>query len=301
MKRSIGVVVSAWTVALIVSFTLVPGIPAASAQSASSDAAERLFTRENDLTARLRALSQTIGKEMAQLTSNNASEDSIADLEVLRGEFNEQLQTLHRLDQAPESRSAANPEIGQLLAQVDQAWPALNGKIDDAISWGHMTHYEVLQFDAAARELDHLLANLQLTYRRVAADFGVHSVILNAIAVAEEQRVLSQEISKTFFMLAYGVNVPQNRERLTAAMDQFERDMRGLVEGNPEIGLIPAPTPGIRSDLIAAQTTWGRLRGSLDFGTIGNTVDAAAVAEVSELSDQLLEQLDSAVIGLKDL
>ncbi len=301
MKRSIGAVVAAWAVTLIVGITLVPGIPAAVAQGLTSDAAERLFTRENDLTARLRALSQTIGKEMAQLTSNNASEDSIADLEVLRGEFTDLLATLHRQDQAPESRSGSNPEIGQLLAEVDQAWPALNSKIDDAIAWGHMTHYEVLQFDAAARELDHVLANLQLTYRRAAADFGVHSVILNAIAVAEEQRVLSQEISKTFFMLAYGVNAPQNRERLAAAMDQFERDMRGLVEGNPEIGLIPAPTPGIRSNLIAAQTTWGRLRGSIDFQSVGNAVDAEAVAEVSELSDQLLEQLDAAVSGLKDL
>ena len=300
MKRSNGVHPMLPAILIVVA-TLTLGIPHATAQDSTSDAAERLFTRENDLTARMRALSQSIGKEMAQLTAGNSTENSIADLEVQRREFTRLLQTLHRQDQSPDSRSSSNPDIARLLIAADQAWPALDSRIGDAISWGHMTHYEVLQFDSAARELDHVLANLQLTYRQAAADFGVHSVILNAIAVAEEQRVLSQEISKTFFMLSYGVNVPQNRERLASAIDQFERDMRGLVEGNPEIGLIPAPTTSIRVELIAAQTIWGRLRESLSVGSVGTGVDAAAIAEVSELSDQLYQHLDAAVSGFKSL
>ncbi len=300
MKRSNGVF-PILAVALIVAATHVLGVPAATAQDSTSDAAERLFTRENDLTARMRALSQSIGKEMAQLTASSSTANSIADLEVQRQEFTELLQTLHRQDQSPESRSSSNPEIARLLTAADEAWPALDSRIGDAISWGHMTHYEVLQFDSAARELDHVLANLQLTYRQAAADFGVHSVILNAIAVAEEQRVLSQEISKTFFMLSYGVNVPQNRERLASAIAQFDRDMRGLVEGNPEIGLIPAPTPSIRTDLITAQTIWNRLRDSLAVETVGTNVDAGAIAEVSQLSDELFEHLDAAVSGFKSL
>lgn len=300
MKRRNGIL-AAMAAALIVAASPLVGIPAASAQITNSDAAERLFTRENDLTARLRALSQSIGKEMAQLTAASGTGDSIADLEVQRRGFAELLQSLHVLDRAPESRSSSNPEIARLLATVDQAWPALESKISDAISWGHMTHYEVLQFDTAARDLDRVLANLQLTYRQAAADFGVHSVILNAIAVAEEQRILSEEISKTFFMLAYGVNAPQNRERLAAAIEQFDRDMRGLVEGNPEIGLIPAPTASIREDLNAARDIWSSLRGSLAIETVGTAVDAAAIAQVSELSDRLYEHLDAAVIGLKSL
>lgn len=300
MKKSNGVFPSL-AAALFVAAAVALGSPAAMAQDGTSDAAERLFTRENDLTARMRALSQSIGKEMAQLTASSSTDNSIADLEVQRREFTELLRSLHRQDQSPDSRSSSNPEIARLLTAADEAWPALDSRIGDAISWGHMTHYEVLQFDSAARELDHVLANLQLTYRQAAADFGVHSVILNAIAVAEEQRVLSQEISKTFFMLSYGVNVPQNRERLAAAIEQFDRDMRGLVEGNPEVGLIPAPTASIRIDLIAAQTIWGRLKGSLGVESVGTTVDASAIAEVSELSDRLYEHLDAAVGGFKSL
>ena len=300
MKKNNGIL-SVMAVALIVVATPLIGAPVASAQVANSDAAERLFTRENNLTAQLRALSQSIGKEMAQLTAVSGTSDPIADLEVQRQSFSELLQSLHALDQAPESRSSSNPEIARLLAAVDEAWPALESKISDAISWGHMTHYEVLQFDTAARDLDRVLANLQLTYRQAAADFGVHSVVLNAIAVAEEQRILSEEISKTFFMLAYGVNAPQNRERLAAAIEQFDRDLRGLVEGNPEIGLIPAPTAGIRADLDAAQNVWTSLRGSLAIETVGTAADAAAIAQVSELSDRLYEHLDAAVIGLKSL
>lgn len=300
MKKNNGIL-SAMVVVLIVAATPLVGTPTALAQVTNSDAAERLFTRENNLTAQLRALSQSIGKEMAQLTAVSGTSDPIADLEVQRQGFSELLQSLHALDQAPESRSSSNPEIARLLAAVDEAWPALESKISDAISWGHMTHYEVLQFDTAARDLDRILANLQLTYRQAAADFGVHSVVLNAIAVAEEQRILSEEISRTFFMLAYGVNAPQNRERLAAAIEQFDRDLRGLVEGNPEIGLIPAPTAGIRADLDAARNVWTSLRGSLAIESVGTAADAAAIAQVSELSDRLYEHLDAAVIGLKSL
>ena len=300
MKKNNGIL-PAIAVALIVAAAPLVGAPIASAQIATSDAAERLFTRENDLTARLRALSQSIGKEMAQLTAVSGTGDSIADLEVKRQEFSELLTALHDLDQSPESRSSSNPEIGRLLGAVDEAWPALESKISDAIAWGHMTHYEVLQFDTAARDLDRVLANLQLTYRQAAADFGVHSVIINAIAVAEEQRILSQEISKTFFMLTYGVNAPQNRERLAAAIEQFDRDMRGLVEGNPEVGLIPAPTAGIRADLDAARNVWTSLRGSITVEAVGSSGDVGAVAQVSELSDRLFEHLDAAVVGLKAL
>ena len=300
MKKNNGIL-AAIAVALIVAATPFVGAPVASAQVTNSDAVERLFTRENDLTAQLRALSQSIGKEMAQLTATSGTSDPIADLEVQRRGFSELLQSLHALDRAPESRASSNPEIGRLLAAVDEAWPALESKISDAISWGHMTHYEVLQFDTAARDLDRVLANLQLTYRQAAADFGVHSVVLNAIAVAEEQRILSEEISKTFFMLAYGVNAPQNRERLAAAIEQFDRDLLGLVEGNPEIGLIPAPTAGIRADLDAARNVWTSLRGSLAIETVGTAADATAIAQVSELSDRLYEHLDAAVIGLKSL
>lgn len=264
----------------------------------TSDAVERLLVRENDLTSELRALSKAMGKELAQVATSTNAEDAISDLTEQRRKFAELLQELQELDQ---DRAESNPEIELHLAGADAVWPELDRMIADAVTWGHLTHHEVLTSDAAARRLDLALASLQHAYRRAAIDLGVHSVILNAIAVAEEQRVLSQEIPKAFILMLHGINQAENRERLGIAMGDFERDMLGLLEGNPELGLVAAPTPEIRADLLRVQSTWVQLQGQLRLESSGVALDSEAISMVSNLSDALYEQLDEALSGLKAL
>lgn len=275
-------------------FAGTPGIAAEIGQ----DAAVRLLVRENVVTSELRALSQAMSKELSQVAVGAHADDTMSDLVTRRQRFDGLFLELDALGQA---RTAGNPEIELHLTGAKEAWPELNRMIGDAISWGHLTHYEFQTSQASARRLDLALANLQDAYRRAAIDLGVHSVILNAIAVAEEQRVLSQEIAKVFILMLNGIDHAENRERLQAAIGDFDRDMRGLVEGNPERGLVAAPTPPIRAEFQAAQNTWAVLQDALRLESSGVALDAVAIGRVSDLSDTLYQQLDAAISGLRAL
>lgn len=284
-------------ITLALPVAIIKGTPAF-AIGTTSDAAERLLVRESNLTSELRALSKAMGKELAQVATSTSADDAIGDLTVQRQIFTGLLRELHELDQ---NRAISNPEIELHLVSADAAWPEVDSRIGDAISWGHLTHYEFQTSQAAARRLDLALGNLQEAYRRAAVDLGVHSVILNAIAVAEEQRILSQEIPTVFILLLNGINPSENRDRLEAAIGEFDRDMRGLVEGSPERGLVAAPTPPIKADLQAAQSTWTQLQDTLRLESSGVTLDAVAVGRVSDLSDTLYQQLDAAISGFRAL
>lgn len=271
-----------------------PGIAAEIGQ----DAAVRLLVRENVVTSELRALSQAMSKELSQVAVGANAEDAIGDLAGQRQRFGELFRELDTLGQTLPAR---NPEIELHLVGAKEAWPELDRMIGDAISWGHLTHYEFQTSQASARRLDLALGNLQESYRRAAVDLGVHSVILNAIAVAEEQRVLSQEIPKVFILMLNGINQSENRDRLASAIEEFDSDMRGLVEGSPERGLVAAPTPSIRADLQDAQATWTELQATLRLESSGVTLDAQAIGKVSDLSDTLYRQLDAAILGFRAL
>ncbi len=284
-------------IVMVLSTAIFSGSSTLSAQIAS-DAAERMLARENVVTSELRALSQAMSKELSQVAVGAEADDAIGDLRAQRQRFGELFRELESLGQ---TSSTNNPEIELHLAGAQGAWPELDRMIGDAISWGHLTHYEFQTSQATARRLDMALRNLQQSYRRAAVDMGVHSVILNAIAVAEEQRVLSQEVPKLFILLLNGFNPSENRERLETAISEFDSDMRGLVEGSPERGLVAAPTPSIKADLQAAQTTWIELQATLRLESSGVSLDAQAIGKVSELSDTLYRQLDAAISGFRAL
>lgn len=75
-----------------------------------------------------------------------------------------------------------------------------------------------------------------------------------AINDAGKLRMLSQRVAKTAFM-ADETNQDGTAEELRTTIDTFDELLKGLLNGNPDRGLEPAP-PSVRSQLDQLQASW---------------------------------------------
>ncbi len=84
------------------------------------------------------------------------------------------------------------------------------------------------------------------------------------VNIAGRQRMLSQKMTKEALTLTW---LPGDREgalkQLTATMELFDRSAKGLLEGDPQLGLPPTTDPAIRQKMLEVQDLWERLRQGL--------------------------------------
>jgi hypothetical protein len=82
--------------------------------------------------------------------------------------------------------------------------------------------------------------------------------------IVGRQRMMPQIISKTACMIAEGIDTATARAELDASVGLFELSLDALVDGMPEAGVRPPPTPEIRDELTAVIEIWDGVRPTID-------------------------------------
>jgi hypothetical protein len=82
--------------------------------------------------------------------------------------------------------------------------------------------------------------------------------------IVGRQRMMPQVISKTACMIAEGLNTETARQELDASVDLFELSLNALVNGMPEVGVRPPPTPEIKESLTEVIDRWQEVRPTVD-------------------------------------
>ena len=102
--------------------------------------------------------------------------------------------------------------------------------------------------------------------------------------------MLTQKMSKEFFLIAYGHNVDANKQNISKTTALFDKTLNGLINGNSEMGLSEAPNPAIKTQLEKVKTMWDSFHSA-----IKSNPDDSSKQAVEAKNLPLLKEMNAAV------
>ena len=156
-----------------------------------------------------------------------------------------------------------NEAILSQLKQVSIAWQAFSRHVLSALESAEI---EPALVDRVASENLSLMAEMDKAVSMYEKDAGADlQVEARAVNLAGRQRMLIQKMSKEFLLIAAGIDMEQNRDRLAESIALFDRSLAALRGGDHAQGLGDgASQPGIGAQLDVVDSLWRGFRPVLE-------------------------------------
>ena len=119
-----------------------------------------------------------------------------------------------------------------------------------------------------------------------------YGVILN---LAGRQRMLSQKMSKEFFLVAADYQPQANRDQLKQTMSLFEKTLTGLRDGDDSLGLPPTGSALIVKQLDKTKECYEQMQPVLAKVADGGTPSTEDIRLIAETNPPVLKNMNKAV------
>ena len=129
-----------------------------------------------------------------------------------------------------------------------------------------------------------LIPALALATRELARD----------INLAGKERMLIQRMSKDAFMVVANIEKERAKNDLKKSMQLFERTLKGLVNGDKELGLAPVKHRAFRTQITRVSKLWNQFKPHLN-NILDNKFSQKDVSYVRNNNLQLLKEVNEAV------
>ena len=114
------------------------------------------------------------------------------------------------------------------------------------------------------------------------------------INLAGKQRMLTQKMSKEVLLIAAGVDTEANKANLKKTADLFDKTLKGLLDGDADLGLPKTEDPAIRAQLQKVAGLWAEFRRQVDAVLAGDTSKGVLEA-IAAQNLPLLKEMNKAV------
>jgi len=116
-----------------------------------------------------------------------------------------------------------------------------------------------------------------------------------AINLAGKQRMLTQKMSKEALMVANGVNVEENLKSLQVTRNLFDKTLKGLKDGDSDLGLDKTEKDKIVNQLSKVETLWKGFDQSISNVTATGAASDADIAAIASNNIPLLKEMNRGV------
>jgi hypothetical protein len=107
--------------------------------------------------------------------------------------------------------------------------------------------------------------------------------------------MLTQKMSKEFFLVATNHEVADNRLNLLETFTLFERTLTGLKVGDDTLGLPPTEDTSILDQLDKVIALWTEAKPTFVSASQGSDISGADVQKIAKLNLPLLKEMNKAV------
>lgn len=283
--------------ALVVFLAVVmPVLTAAPGPSNAAGKSERdAVKRSLNFADRQLMLLQRMSKEILLVALNVDAAQNLENLDQSLQLFDRTLWALRDGDKKLGLSATTAAATLSSLTVVEDQWPPFDDAIRASLQTGQINRGLL---DALAEVEPPLYEAMDLTvqsYFKSAMSGRLFSTLALMIRHSGRQRMLTQKMTKEFLFIAYGYEVKKNQQELRKTIDQFEKTLSGLIEGDPERRLMPAPNVSIRVKLRNVQRQWDEVLPILMGAANNGVADGKAVAKIAELNLILLDEMSKAV------
>ena len=273
---------------VIATLVAIGSTTAASAQSFEYDAAIDALEMQRMFTHRMVAEAVLVALDFER-------ESNIARLTRSRDQFDQTMRRFRDADSEIGARVNSDPEISERVYRAAELWQSLNQSIGDHVAAEAVTPEQVGQIVDLGESLHDVFRGLDERLE-LTAGAGAHSMLKNAVEAAVRLETLSQQMTKEFLLIAYGHQPARNRTALRLSAEQFHTDLLGLMQGDIDKRLLPAPTPEIEAQLQRVERLWQEeYRPMMDRAIDVEEIDAADLARAMRATRLLVQEVESAL------
>lgn len=242
-----------------------------------------------NLAGKQRMLTQKMSKEMLLIAKGVYVEDTREELAQSAALFDKTLKGLANGDASLGLPATTDPAILEQLAVVDKLWTEFRKNVDTVL--GGKTSRPVMK--TIAKQNLPLLREMNKAVQMYAdlTGTGLDPGLAATINLSGKQRMLTQKATKELFLVANGIGKVENQAKLEQTAALFERTLKGLRDGDPELGLPGTKEEEILEQLQIVETLWDAYKPILFAGD--TSVDGLAIA--AEVNLPLLEEMNTAV------
>lgn len=159
------------------------------------------------------------------------------------------------------------------IEEVDAIWGEMAAAVD-ALLADHGDADAVSVIKAKNMELfdrtDLLVTEIEAQYANPSILTQANVIVLEVIG---RQAMMTQKIAKNACKIFTGAGSDKVVAELQGSVQIYEASLGALLNGMPELGIQPAPTPQIAEALGQIQSDWAEVRPILDRLATGETVD----------------------------
>ncbi len=242
-----------------------------------------------NLAGKQRMLTQKMSKEILLIAKGIDVDANKASLKKTADLFDKTLKGLINGDADLGLPKTTDSAILAQLKKVSELWAEFKPNVDAALS-GNLDK-AVLE-KVAAQNLP-LLKNMNKAVQMYAKLSGsnLDPAMATTINLAGKQRMLTQKMTKELLLIANGIDVDANKANLKKTVALFERTLKGLLDGDSELGLPGTKDAAIRAQLDEVQEMWADYKPVLD----SVDVSPAGLEKAAKFNIPLLVEMNKAV------
>jgi hypothetical protein len=246
-----------------------------------------------NLAGRQRMLTQKMSKEMLLVAKGIDADANRTSLGKTAELFDTTLKGLINGDAELGLPPTEGKTIVRQLGKVQGLWSEFHGIVDAVVKGGEVPVDKVATLNLP------LLKNMNTAvrlYEKEAKKATGRSagVVIN---LSGKQRMLTQKMSKEMLLVALNHKVDDNKGNLRGTASLFDRTLKGLRDGDDDLGLPPTKDPAIIAQLDKVASIWAQFKPVVDRAGDVNTPEVSAddLQLMVKLNLPLLKEMNAAV------
>ncbi len=250
-----------------------------------------------NLSGRQRMLSQKMTKEALLATSGINAEENRKNLKETMNTFEKVLKGLRDGDASLNLPACENEEITTKLDKINLLFDEMIPLLSKVTEGGVLTPVEL---PVLAKLNLPILTTMDSTVKMFEQEAGKvltkDPALALVINLAGKQRMLTQKMSKEALLMYLKIDMVSNSKMLRDTASLFDRTLKGLKDGDSELGLPISRDEGIISQLDLVGSFWSAVKPLVEkTSNMDNYVSKEEAAAVVELLSTILKEMDKAV------
>lgn len=188
------------------------------------------------------------------------------------------------------------PEIVETLNEVDFRWQRYDSAFKEILASREISQAQIQRLTESHATTIEAVGQMVDTFEYFVHGGRSHTVLSSTIDGTGQLRALTQQVLRRLLMAAYHPDSPEQRLRLAQSTREFDRTLSGLINGDPELHLLPAPTQEIKAELMAVSGMWNEVQPILQSASDGDAVSNDEITTVAQTANDMAVPLTMALL-----
>jgi len=246
-----------------------------------------------NLAGKQRMLSQKMSKEAAMVAAEIDVQQNLSNLRQTKNLFERTHKGFLKGDKDLKLVRLFKTILINKLDDVDNIWQKVKNPIEQSLANNKVSKnnlrniYQNNPLLLKQSNIFTLMAEISLA---TAGDSRIGTLI----NMSGRQRMLTQKMSKEFFLILNGVDVSININNLSKTINLFESSLNKLIDGDEKLDVASAPNTRIKGQLLKIKSMWSIFKPNISSALNGSTT-IENIDYVKNFNIPLLKESNKAV------